>query len=184
MAKDAKKPAPAVNLRAKLDRIGDYWKPKIIAELNDSYVKLVKLNGEFVWHHHAGEDELFHVLKGRLRIDLPDGPEPDLDRCTTPGEVAVLGTLRVRGAAAPPAAPEYEPVHGLTRRQLDDYLARNPGYRSTYEAELHRRCRAAAPEGNGSSLTNLRKLNLEGTKVTDGGVQDLQDALPRVKTTH
>src|SRR2546430_11951481 len=56
MAKDAKKREPTVNLRAKLDRIGDYWKPKIIAELNDSYVKLVKLKGEFVWHHHRSEE--------------------------------------------------------------------------------------------------------------------------------
>jgi len=102
MAKDAKKPAPAVNLRAKLDRIGDYWKPKIIAELNDSYVKLVKLKGEFVWHHHAGEDELFHVLKGRLRIDLPDGPIHLLE-----GELAVIP----RGTEHRPVADEE--VHVL-----------------------------------------------------------------------
>ena len=74
MAKKAKPQGPTVNLRAKLDRISEYWKPKIVAELNDSYVKLVKLKGEFVWHNHEREDELFHVLKGHLRIDLPDGP--------------------------------------------------------------------------------------------------------------
>jgi len=74
MANDAKKREPTVNLRAKLERINDYWKPKIVAELNDSYVKLVKLKGEFVWHHHEREDELFQVLKGRLRIDLIDRP--------------------------------------------------------------------------------------------------------------
>ena len=59
------------NLAAKLDLIQEYWKPKIVAEMNDSYVKLVKLKGEFVWHHHDREDELFLVLKGKLRIDLP-----------------------------------------------------------------------------------------------------------------
>ena len=62
-----------VDLHAKLDLIREYWKPKIVAELNDSYVKLVKFKGEFVWHHHDREDELFQVLKGRLRIDLRDG---------------------------------------------------------------------------------------------------------------
>ena len=63
----------AVKLAAKLERIHEYWKPKIVAELNDSYVKVVKLRGEFVWHRHAREDELFHVLKGDLRIELRDG---------------------------------------------------------------------------------------------------------------
>ncbi|MCI4371678.1 MAG: cupin domain-containing protein [Thermoplasmata archaeon] len=63
----------AINLTKKLERIDEYWKPKIVAELNDSYVKLVKLKGEFVWHQHAAEDELLHVLKGDLRIELRDG---------------------------------------------------------------------------------------------------------------
>src|SRR5439155_100024 len=48
----------------------DYWSPKIAGELNDSYVKLVKLKGEFVWHHHEREDELFLVVKGRLLLRL------------------------------------------------------------------------------------------------------------------
>jgi len=58
----------------------------------------------------------------------------------------------VGGAAGLPPEPEFEPVHGWTRRQFDDYLARNPGYRSTYEAELRKRRYATAPEVNGSSL--------------------------------
>jgi hypothetical protein len=49
---------------------------------------------------------------------------------------------------------EFEPVHGWTKRQRDVYLARNPGYRATYEAELHRACYAAAPEGDGASLAD------------------------------
>ena len=48
----------------------EHWKPKIVAELNDSYVKAVKLKGEFVWHHHDKKDELFLVVKGNLTIKL------------------------------------------------------------------------------------------------------------------
>ncbi len=50
----------------------EHWSPKIAGELNDSYLKLVKLKGEFVWHHHEAEDELFLVVKGRLVIKLRD----------------------------------------------------------------------------------------------------------------
>lgn len=59
-----------VNLSDKFDLFRDRWSPKIVGELNDSYVKLVKLKGEFVWHLHAREDELFLVTKGRLTIKL------------------------------------------------------------------------------------------------------------------
>jgi mannose-6-phosphate isomerase-like protein (cupin superfamily) len=61
-----------VNLSEKFSRFSDYWSPKIVGELNDSYVKLVKVKGDFVWHHHDNEDELFMVVKGRLRIRLRD----------------------------------------------------------------------------------------------------------------
>ena len=61
-----------VNLARKLSLFQDYWSPKIVGELNDSYVKLVKVKGEFVWHHHDSEDELFLVVKGSLLIRLPD----------------------------------------------------------------------------------------------------------------
>ncbi len=59
-----------VNLAQKFSMFQDYWSPKIVGELNDSYVKLVKLKGEFVWHHHETEDELFLVMKGSLLIKL------------------------------------------------------------------------------------------------------------------
>ncbi len=59
-----------VNVAEKLAQFSDYWSPKIAGELNDSYVKLVKLKGEFVWHYHEKEDELFLVLKGVLRMKL------------------------------------------------------------------------------------------------------------------
>ncbi len=58
----------SVNLAQKFALFYDYWSPKIAGELNDSYVKLVKLKGEFVWHHHEREDELFLVVKGRLLL--------------------------------------------------------------------------------------------------------------------
>jgi mannose-6-phosphate isomerase-like protein (cupin superfamily) len=61
-----------VNLRQKLDSFSEHWSPKIIAELNGQQVKLTKVWGEFVWHHHDDEDELFMVLKGRLRMELRD----------------------------------------------------------------------------------------------------------------
>jgi mannose-6-phosphate isomerase-like protein (cupin superfamily) len=61
-----------VNLSKKLDSFQDFWSPKIVGELNDSFVKLVKLKGEFVWHHHDDEDELFLVLKGCLLMRLRD----------------------------------------------------------------------------------------------------------------
>jgi mannose-6-phosphate isomerase-like protein (cupin superfamily) len=62
----------AVNLSRKLESFNDFWSPKIVGELNDSYVKLAKLKGEFVWHHHDAEDELFLVLKGSLLMKLRD----------------------------------------------------------------------------------------------------------------
>ena len=61
-----------VNLVQKFSLFQDYWSPKIVGELNDSYVKLVKLKGEFIWHHHETEDELFLVVKGSLLIKLRD----------------------------------------------------------------------------------------------------------------
>jgi len=62
-----------INLAEKFSRFQDYWSPKIAGELNDSYVKLVKLKGEFVWHHHDHEDELFLVVKGKMLMKLRDG---------------------------------------------------------------------------------------------------------------
>ncbi len=61
-----------VSLIEKLNSFQDCWSPKIVGELNDSFVKLVKLKGEFVWHHHEAEDELFLVVKGSLLMKLRD----------------------------------------------------------------------------------------------------------------
>jgi mannose-6-phosphate isomerase-like protein (cupin superfamily) len=63
-----------VNLAEKFKRIREYWKPYIAAELNGQQVKLDKLKGEFIWHHHDNQDEMFLVVKGRLRIEFRDKP--------------------------------------------------------------------------------------------------------------
>ena len=60
------------NLQQKFSLINDYYKPRIAGEINENYVKLVKLKGEFVWHHHENEDELFLVVKGNLKMKLLD----------------------------------------------------------------------------------------------------------------
>ena len=62
----------AVNLKDKFAGFRDHWSPKIIGELNDTYVKAAKLKGEFIWHHHDREDELFFVVKGTLRMKFRD----------------------------------------------------------------------------------------------------------------
>lgn len=64
--------ASPVDLRAKLALVSEHWSPKVVARLNDHEIKVVKLEGEFVWHTHD-TDELFLVLDGRLRIQLRDG---------------------------------------------------------------------------------------------------------------
>ncbi|UCF06541.1 MAG: cupin domain-containing protein [bacterium] len=61
-----------VNIKQKLDMISEYWKPHIVGELNGQEVKLSKFKGEFIWHHHKEEDELFLVLKGRMSMHLRD----------------------------------------------------------------------------------------------------------------
>jgi mannose-6-phosphate isomerase-like protein (cupin superfamily) len=86
-----------INLAEKLTRFDDRWNPRIIADLNDSHVKLVKVQGEFVWHQHAEEDELFLVLRGSLTIELRDGSV-----ALGPGEMVVIP----RGVEHRPVAPE------------------------------------------------------------------------------
>ena len=61
-----------VNLSAKLALLKEHWSPRIVGELNGQLVKLVKFQGEFVWHHHEHEDELFLVVKGRFRMEFRD----------------------------------------------------------------------------------------------------------------
>jgi mannose-6-phosphate isomerase-like protein (cupin superfamily) len=61
-----------VNVREKLALFSDHWNPRIVGELNGQHVKLAKLQGEFVWHNHADEDEFFLVLRGSFRMDFRD----------------------------------------------------------------------------------------------------------------
>ena len=74
-----------VNLAEMFGRFDDPWKPKIVGEVNDSHVKLVKVKGEFVWHHHDHEDEMFLVVTGRLRMQLKDG-----EVAIGPGEFIII----------------------------------------------------------------------------------------------
>ena len=97
MPKAKPKKIEKINLAHKLTLFHDHWNPRIVAELNESYVKLVKVKGEFVWHHHENEDELFLVLEGKLTIGLRDG-EITLGM----GEIAVIP----RGVEHKPAARE------------------------------------------------------------------------------
>jgi mannose-6-phosphate isomerase-like protein (cupin superfamily) len=75
----------AVNLDEKLSKIREYWSPKIAGEVNDSYVKIVKFQGEFVWHHHDSEDEMFLVIHGRMRMRFREG-----DVMVGPGEFIIV----------------------------------------------------------------------------------------------
>jgi mannose-6-phosphate isomerase-like protein (cupin superfamily) len=83
-----------VNLAEKFSRFNDQWSPKIAGELNGQYVKLVKFQGPFVWHHHDNEDEMFFVVKGSFVMKLRDG-----DITINEGEFIVI-----------PAGVEHMPV--------------------------------------------------------------------------
>ena len=61
-----------VNIADKLNQLSEYWRPKIVGELNGQEVKLVKFKGEFVWHHHEFEDELFLGIRGSFRVEFRD----------------------------------------------------------------------------------------------------------------
>jgi len=102
-----------INLAEKFSRFTEQWQPKIVGELNDSYVKLAKLQGEFVWHHHDKEDELFMVIKGRLLIKLRDR-----DLWIGEGELAIIP----RGVEHCPVA--VEEAHVL---MLEPKSTRNTG---------------------------------------------------------
>lgn len=89
-----------INLEQKLSLFSDHWNPRVISELNGQHVKLVKLKGEFVWHHHDHEDELFYVVKGKLRMEFRN-KAVDLER----GEMIVVP----KGVEHKPVA--FEEVH-------------------------------------------------------------------------
>jgi mannose-6-phosphate isomerase-like protein (cupin superfamily) len=108
-----------INLAEKLARFDDRWNPRVIADLNDSHIKLVKVQGEFVWHRHAEEDELFLVLHGALTIELRDGSVT-----LGPGEMVVI-----------PKGVEHRPV---AAEEVHLMLVEPKGIRHTgdFESEL------------------------------------------------
>lgn len=66
-------PHLAINFAEKLQLIDDQWQPRVVAEMNDYQFKLVRIEGDFIWHEHADTDETFIVVDGQLRIDMRDG---------------------------------------------------------------------------------------------------------------
>jgi len=111
-----------VNLAEKFASFADLWSPKVVGELNGQQVKLARLHGEFVWHHHDDEDELFLVVSGQLRIDFEDGPVT-LDA----GEFLVVP----RGVEHRPVADEpcevllFEPASTLNTGNVRDERTRD-----------------------------------------------------------
>ncbi len=91
-----------VNVEEKLSLFSEYWNPKIVGELNGSYIKAVKLKGEFLWHAHENEDEMFFVVKGTLTIRYRSS-----DNILEPGEFLIIP----RGTEHMPVAEEE--VHVL-----------------------------------------------------------------------
>lgn len=87
----------AINLKEKFGQFDDLWTPKILAEVNDCHVKIAKIEGSFVWHQHENEDELFFVVKGRLRLTFRDR-----EVVLEPGELHVVP----RGVEHLPVAEE------------------------------------------------------------------------------
>tara|TARA_B100001027_G_scaffold121484_1_gene83916 strand:- start:192 stop:566 length:375 start_codon:yes stop_codon:yes gene_type:complete len=76
----------SINLINKFSLFDEKWTPKIIGELNNQYVKLCKLKGEFIWHSHEKEDELFMVFKGKLLMDFRDGRTVEVNE----GEILIV----------------------------------------------------------------------------------------------
>ena len=79
-----------INLKEKFALFSDYWSPKVIGEPNQFAVKIVKVKGEFVWHHHDQEDELFFVAKGRLLMQVREGPESQRNIWVEEGELVII----------------------------------------------------------------------------------------------
>ena len=113
-----------VDIAEKLYKINEHWSPHIVGELNGQHVKLAKLKGEFIWHDHQEEDELFYVVKGTLIMELRD---PD-ERTVTigPGEFIVVP----RGVMHRPIAPEevhvmlFEPASTVNTGNIDHDLTK------------------------------------------------------------
>ena len=75
----------SVNIEKKLAQVSEYWQPTIVGELNQDYIKVVKFRGEFLWHHHDTEDEMFLVVNGTMRMKFRDR-----DVLVGPGEFIIV----------------------------------------------------------------------------------------------
>jgi len=106
-----------VNLTEKFSLFVNHWEPKIVGELNEQYVKIAKLKGEFVWHQHENEDELFMVIKGCLTIKLRD----DEDICLNEGELVII-----------PKGVEHMPV---TEKEVHVLMFEPKGTKNTGDTE-------------------------------------------------
>lgn len=106
-----------VNLKEKLSQFQDHWNPRIAGELNGQQVKLAKLKGEFIWHHHEHEDELFLVIKGSLKMEYRDRTE-----IINEGEFIIVP----RGVEHKPVADEevevllFEPASTLNTGNIEN----------------------------------------------------------------
>jgi len=111
-----------LNLQDKLAQINDHWNPRIAGELNGQYVKLVKFQGPFTWHHHEHEDELFMVIKGRFRMDYRDDKNTNQQTWIEEGEMIIVP----RGVEHCPVAEEechvllFEPMSTLNTGNIRD----------------------------------------------------------------
>ena len=112
-----------VNIAERLSSFTDHWSPKIVGELNGQHVKLVKFQGEFVWHQHEQEDELFLVLKGGFRMDYRDrdGLESALD--LREGEFVIVprGTVHRPVASQEVQVLLFEPAGTLNTGNVRDH---------------------------------------------------------------
>jgi mannose-6-phosphate isomerase-like protein (cupin superfamily) len=79
-----------INLKQKFALFSDHWTPRIVGEVNQFAAKIVKIKGEFVWHHHDQEDELFFVVKGRLLMQVREAPEKQRDIWVEEGEIIII----------------------------------------------------------------------------------------------
>ena len=110
-----------INLDQKFSLFSDHWNPRIIGELNGQHVKVAKLKGEFVWHQHEDEDELFYVVKGKLRMEFRD-KSIDL----LPGELLIVP----KGTEHKPVADEevhvilFEPASTLNTGNIENERTR------------------------------------------------------------
>lgn len=116
-----------INLNEKLSLIKDHWNPRIVGELNGQYLKLVKFEGPFTWHHHDTEDEMFYVVKGRFRMDFREpGSGKEKEIFVEEGEFVIVP----HGVEHRPVAEQeahvllFEPASTLNTGNVENELTR------------------------------------------------------------